>query len=206
MARGPVGARQLVLPLDARRVHLGEALEMREGLGGLAVIEVVVGEPEIGLSVAEARVPGKRLLDRRAAVGLVTEAEPGGPEVVRGPGHLGRPGVGASRWDSARAGSPSSTSRRPRSARAVASWGFIPTARSSSRIVSHRSMARGIRKRTAREVSVPGGPDHDHDHEREDRIAPHPRQDAEEEQVPHEVTIEARPARGQADGARPPAP
>jgi hypothetical protein len=102
-------------------MQLAEALEMRERLRWLVVIEVVVGESQMRLAVAEARISSERFLDQRPAARRIAEPEPRGAEVVGGPGYLRCPGSGGFQVGSARAACPASTSRRPRSAWAVAS-------------------------------------------------------------------------------------
>ena len=111
-----VDARELVLTLDARRVHLGEALEVDPRLGRLAVLEVVVAQPEMGLAIAETRIARERFLDQRAAARLIAQPEPGGSEIVGGLGHLGRQRASGLQVRDGAQGVPASTSKRPRSA------------------------------------------------------------------------------------------
>src|SRR5262249_29511207 len=150
---------------------------------------IVVGQPEMRLAVADPWVRSQRLLDQWAPAGEVADPEPGGPEVVRGLGHLRRAGV--------------------RELEVRESAGRLPGLDQQTPEIGPRGRVMRIRRHGPAELSdreppvhgpwnaekvtgqvpVPCGQYQEDGHESDERIPCQPREDTEEKEAAHRLRI-----------------
>src|SRR5262249_50981245 len=192
------GAGKLVLTLDARRVHLDKALEVREGLARLVAIEVVVGETEMRQAVAQTGIPAERLLDEWTAAASVAESEERRAQVVAGLGYLRCAAVRGLEVRE-RPGRLPGLDQQP--AQIGLGRGVVRIRPERTDELANRQPALDDAREAeegARDETESGQRQGDHDEERQNGIARHPRENAEEKKTPHDLTIEAGERLGQA--------